>query len=96
MIVKTIDINTKEWFDKINGNSYFSANVTLNYGLNDSVNIKIPFQYGYGDHSKYVCIKKLNELGYINTNKFYELDKYNIILRYNKQENCKKRELINN
>ena len=31
--LKTIDINAKEWRDKINGNSYFSSDVTLNYGM---------------------------------------------------------------
>jgi len=48
--LKTIDINAKEWHDKINGNSYFSSDVILNYGMNSQETIKVPFQYGYGDH----------------------------------------------
>ena len=48
--LKTIDIEAKEWRDKINGNSYFSSDVTLNYGMDSQEIIKLPFQYGYGDH----------------------------------------------
>ena len=35
METKTIDVNAKEWFDKINGNSYFCGTITLNYGMNN-------------------------------------------------------------
>lgn len=38
-----IQIQTKEWFDKVNGNTYFSANVFL--GM-DKI-MSLPFQYGY-------------------------------------------------
>jgi len=31
--MKTIDINAKEWFDKINGNSYFAGTITLDFGM---------------------------------------------------------------
>jgi len=51
--LKTVDVKALEWWDKVNGNSYFSALVTLNYGRPDQVEIKIPFQYGYGD--QYTC-----------------------------------------
>ena len=50
MKIKTIDINALEWFDKVNGNSYFSAIVTLNYGMKNAKVLKLPFEYGYGDH----------------------------------------------
>lgn len=36
-------IKTKEWFDCINGNTYFSADVYLSSDLI----LKLPFQYGY-------------------------------------------------
>jgi len=39
-----ITIETKEWFDKVNGNTYFSAEVFL--GM-DKI-LSLPFQYGYG------------------------------------------------
>jgi len=38
-----ITIQTKEWFDKVNGNTYFSAEVHLGMDLI----MKLPFQYGY-------------------------------------------------
>ena len=31
--IKTIDVNCKEWFDKLNGNSYFAGTISINYGL---------------------------------------------------------------
>ena len=37
MIIKTIDLQAKEWFDKVNGNSYFSAKIILNYGMKKKV-----------------------------------------------------------
>ena len=45
--LKTIDINAKQWRDTINGNSYFSSRVTLNYGMDNERIIELPFQYGY-------------------------------------------------
>ena len=47
-MIKTIDINAKEWFDKINGNSYFSGTITLDYGTDKEETFLMPFQYGYG------------------------------------------------
>ena len=38
-----LHIETKEWFDKVNGNTYFSADVFL--GM-DKI-MSLPFQYGY-------------------------------------------------
>ena len=48
MRTKTIDIQAKEWFDKVNGNSYFAGTITINYGTNKEETFLMPFQYGYG------------------------------------------------
>lgn len=48
--MKSIDINAREWFDKINGNSYFSAQIVINYGMDSQRTYFLPFQYGYGEH----------------------------------------------
>jgi hypothetical protein len=97
MKLKTIDINAKEWFDKINGNSYFSGEITLNYGTKTEKTIKMPFQYGYGEHYTQEAGARLTEAGYIKTEKNFCLWRYcrdnKIILRTSKQENCKKRDL---
>jgi hypothetical protein len=102
MKVKTIDIQAREWFDKVNGNSYFSATVTVNYGMKSEKTIDVPFQYGYGDHYKHQCMKALADGGFIpkQENAFdyaphMFTQKTGIIIRCAKQTNCKKRELIN-
>ena len=102
MKIKTIDINAKDWFDKVNGNSYFSAIITLNFGMKEEKRIKMPFQYGYGDHyidmankelieNKYIKGKRQSHGGYPALWRYCEEN--NIILRTSKQENCKKRDL---
>ena len=95
--IKTIDVIAKEWFDKVNGNSYFSATVTVNFGLSDQREIKLPFQYGYGnlyEQQAFYALQK-ERLIPLNTDlpywRFYQEN--NIIYRHSKKENCKKRDL---
>ena len=52
MAIKYIT-TTKEWLDKVNGNSYFSVQIESTEDKNFL--IKIPFQYGYGDQSFYTA-----------------------------------------
>lgn len=97
--IKTIDVQAKEWFDRLNGNSYFSAEVTVNFGLKDEKRFVLPFQYGYGSHYLDMAAKKLQEEKVLPTDeKVASFTRYcrekNIILRYSKQENCKKRDLL--
>jgi len=104
-IIQTIDINAYEWFDKVNGNSYFAANVVLNYGLKTEKEIKVPFQYGYGDHYRDMCFKALQEANLIHDVRTYEnggseglynfCQRNKITLRTSKKENCKKVDLKN-
>ena len=90
-----LEIDAKEWLDKANGNSYFSATVTLN----DKQRVELPFQYGYGDH--YID-RAFGELAKSYDNLFTGLDPRNyrtwcaannVKLITHKQENCKKKEL---
>lgn len=60
-IERSLFIECREWFDKVNGNSYFSARIWVDGG---QVAI-LPFQYGYGDQFIYEAQKKLLELGYL-------------------------------
>ncbi len=95
MNIKTIDINAKEWFDKVNGNSYFSAEVILDYGTREERILKLPFQYGYGEqytHEGFKVIKQFLSIEYKRTLWQYCKDK-DIILRTSKQDNCLKREV---
>jgi hypothetical protein len=97
MKTKTIDVNAKEWFDKINGNSYFCGTITLNYLMDNEETFLMPFQYGYG--SSYECEAKaiLTEFNKISANSFQGLYTYckdnNIIYRSNIKRNSLKREL---
>ncbi len=98
--IKTIDINAKEWFDKINGNSYFSAEIIINFGLKNSKLITLLFQYGYGDQYRFKAFeaikKELNCFRAMDvyTSYWRAYEKYNIIVRHNLKTNCLKRELL--
>ena len=100
--IKTLDIHALEWFDKVNGNSYFSAVIILNYGMKDKKELKLPFQYGYGEHYIDMANQLLIKEGFREGERgkygnYPSLWQYcednNIILRTSKQENCKKKEL---
>lgn len=96
--VKTIDINAKEWFDKVNGNSYWSAQATINFGMPDSKTIYVPFQYGYGDHYASATIEQLQKDGILPDNEtIYSPSRWcrenGIIYRSQKQENCRQRDV---
>lgn len=105
MKIKTIDIICLEWFDKVNGNSYFAATVTVNYGMKSEETYKIPFEYGYGDYYKYAAFDHLEKINVLKNVEHYsngsreQIWQYcrrnNIILRTVKHENCLKRELKN-
>lgn len=96
MQIKTIDIQTKEWFDKVNGNSYFSAEVTTNYGMEGERRFILPFQYGYGNHSEDQAFSVLRKVFGEDFPEYrYQAREAGIIVRYNKQEGCRKRDLVN-
>jgi hypothetical protein len=96
--IKTIDIDALEWFDKVNGNSYFAGMVTVNYGMKTETRYKMPFQYGYGDQYRWEAFSELKKAGII-PDKYNSLwqycDENKVILRANIQKNCKQRELKN-
>lgn len=90
---KTIDINAKEWFDKVNGNSYFSARMTLDLGTPDEKTFVLPFQYGYGEHYIQQALALLEAEGYQKFSGTASVREAGIILRTNKQTKCLKREV---
>ena len=78
----------KEWRDKINGNSYFSARIE------NTVENKVyalPYQYGYGDQYKHEAIKRLQEEGEIVLNYRCVSD---LPVKFIKIPNCKKRDTV--
>lgn len=89
--LKTIDIQTKEWFDKVNGNTYFASLITLNYGLNDEVVLKNGFQYGYGSQSETEAFKTVkNFLNIENMSLNQYCQENNIVVRINKKSALKR------
>jgi len=96
--MKTLDIKALEWFDKVNGNSYFSALVTVDYGMDTESTIKLPFQYGYGDHYIDMADKALVKAGFIPETSYHLTNwcrENKVILRYHIMHNCKQREVKN-
>lgn len=56
-----ITIIGKRWFDRINGNTYFSA-----VGLINNIEVvNIPFEYGYGDHYMDRVFIEMQKAGYV-------------------------------
>tara|TARA_R110002020_G_scaffold320268_1_gene536240 strand:- start:67 stop:372 length:306 start_codon:yes stop_codon:yes gene_type:complete len=80
MSIKYIS-TTKEWRDKINGNSYFSCQVE---DIERDITYKFPFQYGYGSQSEFVIEQALGIK--------HELGKPRII-EHEKISKCKKRDV---
>ena len=74
MTIKYI-ATTKEWRDKVNGNSYFSTNIE---DIENDKNYILPFQYGYGDQSEHETIKVIkcfNKNVSWNDIRFIKIDK---------------------
>lgn len=89
--IQTIDLQAREWFDKVNGNSYFSAIITLNFGLGGQIikehnyspseyyeekQIGIPFEYGYGSYYEQQALHVLQTEGYIPAQGITSLSRY--------------------
>lgn len=89
-----ISVVAKEWFDKINGNSYFSARITVSGRVEMGEHFVLPLQYGYGDQYITAAREKLVENG-ILPNFEHGLVRYcrdnGIELHYDKHERCLKR-----
>ena len=79
--------HSKKWRDKINGNTYFSVQIT---DLKNNETMKIPFQYGYGDHFKSITLNQLCKK--VNSSKF---SLYHDFIKWIDQDNCKKKEVLN-
>lgn len=91
--MKTIDVQAKEWFDKTNGNSYFAARVTVDFGMDSEQSFVLPFQYGYEDAYIFEALSQLKQKGLLDRISLNSLREAGIITRYNIQRNCLKRDL---
>ena len=82
-------IESKEWFDKVNGNSYFSSRVEVD-GYLQAV---LPFQYGYGSHCDDMALKELLKQGITNTRSYYGVEEQGHKIKSIKHERCLQREV---
>ena len=98
--LKTIDIVALGYRDTVNGNSYFSSNVILNHGLKNSIQLKIPFQYGY--ELQYVSTSLEEVSKHFKRSQWYKKymnkdmieEKYKIKITHKITKGCRKRELF--
>ena len=95
--MKTIDINAKEWFDKVNGNSYFAGTVTVDFGTPEEQTFNMPFQYGYGSQYEWKGFYTLINAGLLpeewRSSPQWKAREAGIIIRSHIQTGCRKRDL---
>jgi len=91
--INCINVTAKEWFDKINGNSYFSADVQVIYHNKQVKNLKIPFSYGYGDSYIYQSLEILKKSNICYFDNTHHIRNAGIIFISNIQRGCKKSQL---
>lgn len=93
--ITTIDINALEYYDRMNGNSYFAGKAILNYGTDTQITLQIEYQYGYGDQYEWTAFEEIQKALHLESitmslRSFCAV--HNIILRSNKHS-AKKAEL---
>lgn len=69
--IKTVDVYAVEYYDGMNGNSYFDAKVIINYGTKSEINFLLPLQYGYENKYKEAAFEALKNKGFITTDDIY-------------------------
>lgn len=93
--MNTLDIKALSWFDKTYGNTYFSALITVDFGMSTEKVYKLPFRYGYGESYIQEATKLLIEFNQISKGYDTPLWQYckenDIILRHSIHEAKKKK-----
>ena len=88
-----IEVQGREWFDKVNGNSYHCVYISIN----GSLVITVPFTYGYEDSYKYTATNAMSEAGYLPNPLSINVDTYcrknGIHCVCHIQRGCKKNQL---
>jgi hypothetical protein len=82
--IKAINVIGREWFDKINGNSYNDFSVVFLTENGEHSFIFGAIEYGYGNYYQQRAKAVLGTLGLRN-----------VPTSFNKKEGCKKRDLFN-
>ncbi len=66
MAIERIEVQGREWFDRVNGNSYCSARVLVD----DELVAVIPFQYGYGHAFEQYAGEELARLSIVSLTQY--------------------------
>ena len=93
--IKTLEIHGKEWFDRVNGNSYNSVQVFVNEGMKNAFSFSIPFQYGYGNYFEQSAIEHLVKIGVMSKGSRYwdRVNSGKLKITSYKTEKCLQREV---
>lgn len=90
--IKTINVLTLTWFDKVNGNTYFAQKITINRDRKSEKVLFNRFQYGYSSFDNF-ALKYVMEALNLKTD-LRSYDNYKKIRFYNEVvRGCKKKEL---
>lgn len=94
--LKTVQIIGKEWFDRVNGNSYNAVVVTVNHGLKSEFSFSLPFTYGYGEYYIQRTVEFLVKIGAVESKGvFQDMQRDGkIYVLSHCIENCKKSEVV--
>lgn len=60
---RDIIASCRRWFDKVNGNSYYSVNIQIPSSDRAWRQVNIPCSYGYGNQWEYDCADLLEKIG---------------------------------
>ena len=63
--MKTIDIHSRVWRDKVNGNSYISVRTTVDFGMETEKVLRSSFQYGDKSMNDQIALGRLIEEGLV-------------------------------
>lgn len=66
----TITISATTWFDRVNGNTYHSAQVHVTLSDDTFSTIYVPFQYGYGEQYVDSAADSLDTAGIIERERY--------------------------
>lgn len=69
IVIRSLFIEGRLWFDKTGGNTYFSNRVWVN----GKIAFVMPFEYGYELQFLHSALNELVKRGYTNTNTMWEL-----------------------
>lgn len=62
--MKTLDVHGRRWFQRTYGNTYNSASITIDYGLETEKRVELGIGYGYGSMFEQRAVERLKEAGY--------------------------------